>query len=58
MVKPKSSRGLGLENLLVKRWALLAKWLGSFSEEREALWRKIIISKYGEDEWLGYHFLF
>lgn len=27
MVKPKSSRGLGLENLLVKRWALLAKWL-------------------------------
>lgn len=33
-----------------KNWALLVKWWWRFGEE-EALWRKIISGKYGENKW-------
>lgn len=51
VIKPKAVGSLGLSNLEFKNWAILAKWWWRFGEEREALWRGIIVAKYGEDEW-------
>lgn len=48
-MKPKLAGGLGLGSLEDKNWTLLAKWIWRFGEE-EALWRKVIVSKYGEGE--------
>ena len=51
MIKPKSSGGFDLGSLENKNWALLAKWWWRFGEEKEALWRRLIASKYGKDKW-------
>lgn len=51
VVSPKNARGLVIYNLETKNLALLAKWLWGFDEEREALWRKVIVEKKsGEDQ--------
>lgn len=50
VVSPKTARGSGIYNLETQNWALLAKWLWRFDEEREAPWRKVIVEKSGEDE--------
>lgn len=51
VTEPKRDAGLGLGSLERKNWTLLAKWYWRFGKEREALWRKVIESKYGEDKW-------
>lgn len=51
VVKPKGAGGLGLGDLRLKNLALLEKWLWRFGKEKEALWRRVIVSKYGEGEW-------
>lgn len=38
---------MGLGGLQLKNWALLAKWWWRFGEEKGALWKKVIESKYG-----------
>lgn len=43
--------GLGLGKLESKNWALLAKWWWRFMEERDTLWRRVTVTKYGVDEW-------
>eukprot|EP00268_Persea_americana_P006158 TRINITY_DN12190_c0_g6_i1.p1 TRINITY_DN12190_c0_g6~~TRINITY_DN12190_c0_g6_i1.p1 ORF type:complete len:190 (-),score=19.63 TRINITY_DN12190_c0_g6_i1:1184-1753(-) len=52
MVKAKALGGLGLGDFSLKNHALLAKWWWwwRFGVETEALWRRIIISKFGEGE--------
>ena len=45
--------GIGLGNLEFENWALLVKWWWRFGEERAALWRRVIVAKYGEDKWVG-----
>ena len=45
--QPLSSGGLGILNLRLFNRALLGKWLWRFGNEREALWRQVILSKYG-----------
>ncbi|KAA3485561.1 putative Transposon TX1 [Gossypium australe] len=45
--KPKVKGGAGVVNLGVKNKALLAKWSWRFEIEKEALWRKVILAKYG-----------
>ena len=39
--------GLGIHNVRLFNRALLGKWLWRFGNEREALWRHVILSKYG-----------
>lgn len=39
-----------MTNLELKNWAILVKWWWRFGEERDALWNKIVVSKYGEEE--------
>jgi hypothetical protein len=39
--------GLGIRNLRIFNKALLGKWLWRFGNEREALWRQVIVAKYG-----------
>lgn len=51
VIQPEHAGGLGLGNLDVKNWALLAKRWWRYGAEKEALWRKVIVSNYGEDEW-------
>lgn len=53
VVKPKQEGGLGLGILQLKNWAMLSKSWCRFGVKRDALWRKIISPKFGEDEWGG-----
>ncbi|RVX08739.1 putative ribonuclease H protein [Vitis vinifera] len=48
--KDKKYGGLGLRHLKEFNHALLGKWLWRFSLERESLWRKVIVGKFGEGE--------
>ena len=45
--QPLQSGGLGIRNLRLFNRALLGKWLWRFGNERETLWRQVILSKYG-----------
>lgn len=49
MIKPIFVGGLGLASLELRIWACLAKWWWRFGAKRDALWRKVVVSKYGED---------
>uniref|UniRef100_A0A2N9F693 Uncharacterized protein n=1 Tax=Fagus sylvatica TaxID=28930 RepID=A0A2N9F693_FAGSY len=44
--QPLRSGGLGIHNLRLFNQALLGKWLWRFGTEQDALWQKVIISKY------------
>ena len=44
----KKKGGLGLRKLSRLNKALLCKWSWRFANERNALWRKVVSSKYGE----------
>uniref|UniRef100_A0A2N9H6M3 Reverse transcriptase zinc-binding domain-containing protein n=1 Tax=Fagus sylvatica TaxID=28930 RepID=A0A2N9H6M3_FAGSY len=45
--QPINLGGLGFQNLRLFNKALLGKWLWCFGNEREALWRQVIVAKYG-----------
>ncbi|KAK8713145.1 hypothetical protein V6N13_148368 [Hibiscus sabdariffa] len=47
---PKECGGLWLVDFEVKNRALLNKWLWRYGTESESLWRKVISTKYLEDE--------
>ena len=51
--RSKMKGGLGIGNLRCKNKALLLKWLWRFPNEQDALWAKIIKSKFGlhENKW-------
>lgn len=51
VVKPKYAGGLGINHLTLKSWDLLGKWWWWLWDKKDALRRKIFVSKYGEDEW-------
>ncbi|WMV11771.1 hypothetical protein MTR67_005156 [Solanum verrucosum] len=44
----KDRGGLGIKNLKLQNESLLKKWLWRYTEERNALWKEVIIAKYGE----------
>ena len=46
---PKESGGLETRSLRIMNEALLTKWLWRFAIKDDALWRKLIVSKYGVD---------
>ncbi|PON86224.1 hypothetical protein TorRG33x02_179430, partial [Trema orientale] len=43
----KKKGGLGIGKLLIRNKALILKWLCRFPQEKDALWHKMIKSKYG-----------
>lgn len=43
----KPIEGLGIINVQLKNQAVLAKWVWRFHNKRDALWRKVIKTKYG-----------
>ena len=45
--------GLGIRCLRRFNFAILAKWLWRYSLENDALWRRVIRAKYG-NEWGGW----
>jgi hypothetical protein len=47
---PHSNGGLNIRNLRRFNEALLGKWLWRFGVEREALWRQVVVAKYGTME--------
>lgn len=51
MVKAKLDRALDLESLYLNNRPLLVKWWWRIGEENEALWRRIVASNHGEDNW-------
>jgi len=44
---------LGIRKLTTLNKALLGKWLWQFGKEEDRLWRRVVVSKYGED-WGGW----
>ncbi|WMV55343.1 hypothetical protein MTR67_048728 [Solanum verrucosum] len=44
----KDRGGLGIKNLKLQNESLLKKWLWKYTEERNSLWKEVIIAKYGE----------
>ena len=44
---PYNQGGLAVKNLRLFNEALLGKWFWRFGIEREALWRQVIVGKYG-----------
>ncbi|XVF39217.1 hypothetical protein PTKIN_Ptkin01aG0017800 [Pterospermum kingtungense] len=46
----KAFGGLGMVDLSLKNRALLNKWFWRFAKDKESLWRKPIVGKYGGDE--------
>ena len=47
---PHPNGGLAIRNLRQFNEALLGKWLWHFGVEREALWRRVVLEKYGSME--------
>ena len=47
---PIANGGLGIRKLTTFNKALLGKWLWRFGKEEDRLWRRVVVSKYGE-EW-------
>ncbi|XVF77248.1 hypothetical protein PTKIN_Ptkin14bG0027800 [Pterospermum kingtungense] len=47
---PKDLGGLGVGNLEVRNKALFAKWIWRFSNEEDAVWRRLLIEKYGGEQ--------
>lgn len=47
VTRSKQKGGLGIGNLKLKNVALLVKWLWRFPLEQDALWARVIRSKYG-----------
>ena len=52
-----SSSGLGIRKVRLFNEALLGKWLWRFGLEKDALWRQVIVVKYG-CRWGGWCFSF
>ena len=52
---PYSNGGLAIRNIRQFNEALLGKWLWRFGVEKEALWRQVIVAKYGvmEGGWIS-----
>ena len=50
----KKKGGLGVRNLALMNSAILCKWNWRYANEREALWRRVINLKNGEEEG-GWH---
>ncbi len=45
--QPLKSGGLGFQNIRLFNRALMGKWLWRYGNEKDALWRSVIFSKYG-----------
>jgi hypothetical protein len=50
---PLQHGGLGIRNLSIFNKALLGKWLWRYGADHEALWRRVVDSKYGS-QWGGW----
>ena len=46
---PIANGGLGIRKITTFNEALLGKWLWRFGKKEDRLWRRVVISKYGED---------
>ena len=46
---PIANGGLGIRKITTFNEALLGKWLWRFGKEEDRLWRRVVVSKYGED---------
>lgn len=41
--------GLGIRRIKLHNKALLSKWLWRFGMERDSLWRKVVVARFGEE---------
>ena len=46
---PIANGGLGIRKITTFNKALLGKWLWQFGKEEDRLWKRVVVSKYGED---------
>lgn len=45
--------GVGIFSIRNRNHALLCKWPWRFVSEKEALWRKVLVARYGVDDFGG-----
>lgn len=48
--RPVDSEGLGLKDLKGTNRAVLNKWIWKFGSNRNAPWRRVVVAKYGEEQ--------
>lgn len=46
-IKPQSLGGLGIQGVIDKNHALLAKWIWRYIHEEDAFWRKLFMQNVG-----------
>ena len=46
----KQQGGLGIRDLIILNETLLGKWFWRFASERDPLWKRVIVGKYGQVE--------
>ncbi|WMV20542.1 hypothetical protein MTR67_013927 [Solanum verrucosum] len=49
VITSKKEGGLGIKNLKAQNKSLLLKWLWSLAADKQGLWKKIIIARYGRE---------
>ena len=46
----KEKGGLGIRKLTLVNKALLGKWIWRFACDKEALWKQVLLAKYGQED--------
>ena len=46
----KEKGGLGIRKLTLLNKVLLGKWIWRFACDKEALWKQVLLAKYGQDD--------
>ena len=47
----KEKGGLGIRKLTLMNKALLGKWNWKFASDKEALWKQVLVAKYGQEDY-------
>ena len=47
----KEKGGLGIRKLTLLIKALLGKWIWRFACDKEALWKQVLVAKYGQEDY-------
>ena len=51
MCGDKEKGGLGIRKLILMNKALLGKWNWKFASDKEALWKQVLVAKYGQEDY-------
>ena len=47
----KENGGLGIRKFTIMNKALLSKWTWRFASDKEALWKQVLVAKFGQEDY-------